>query len=1020
MALKTVHDLVLDDDTDSLLEIDSDADELEEFVESSSSSLSLPLNETIDFDLVYALHAFPADLEGQANVAKGDSLFLLDDSNSYWWLVRVLKTEQVGYIPAENIETPLERLARLNKHRNVDLSSATTDEVRADLESTAAGLAPHPGNGVRNPLSRRQSLAFSCSLRVHRYPPAVWQEEEWLVAREEYRAATVPEYDEYDLSAFDEDEDHEEGDWEEGTFDAEDAQLAAETVDMMTLLTQTMSPPPSIPSRPSASASVDEVKVISAEASRPDTKLSKLVVEEERKPIEVSEREELDTPTTPTKVPEVLSPLPQAPPAQSPQSSSEGKLRKRGPPNGGDEREAKKKKGSGVFAIFSRKNGRDKSKNSSSSESENASRSSEDSSIRRSLSISSASTEGPNANVASPRQPSSLATETTVIQPRPAPQAISPVRSSSLAADVTDALSPRGSFISSPATPRSRPTSLILVPGAVDIITGKAPELSVIRVFAGPNLHTEVTFKTVLLNSTTTTEEMIKQAAHRFRLELLDPGDYCITVKRVEGTATVLQPDDRPLQVFEGLAEGAPRVTRRSSIGSIASLTSVLSNDFTDDSAVKFYLSRKTDNAVGTIAEAPLSSDVRFALQLVLHAVDLPDDMIFDPVTEAIIFKDALKDRVRISAGVSQTMRTKAFVLPMNVTVAEVIETGLERYGIEDGLVDGGDEVEDKVSRRKSVRLRYRLTMADARTGEERELLPSSRIVDALSKPPTAANKKNSEDESTPSFILRRATSYRTSYASSRPRSISSALDELALAKLHRNSISSVTSSSPPESTAGMTRQEIIAAQRKATRATQQAILSSTEDVRLSATSEKNIVASLDKPSETNSPRPSSRPLTPNSVGSTPLSDENFLRAATGTPTSGKPFSLASVFSRRQPSASSVFSDTVSGYVTAPSAPESPSRTPTPKASSQKKVFLPNDDFGMSHMMAIIELRAAQARPRPVVVPIHAVDAMLFGRKPEMNSLHPRMREIYAEGFKLLEQTDVYLDEFMSSKRKQA
>lgn len=39
------------------------------------------------------------------------------------WLVRVLRSQEVGYIPAENIETPFERLARLNKHRNVDVSN---------------------------------------------------------------------------------------------------------------------------------------------------------------------------------------------------------------------------------------------------------------------------------------------------------------------------------------------------------------------------------------------------------------------------------------------------------------------------------------------------------------------------------------------------------------------------------------------------------------------------------------------------------------------------------------------------------------------------------------------------------------------------------------------------------------------------------------------------------------------------------------------------------------------------------
>jgi hypothetical protein len=112
------------DEEHSVMEDDSDTEERDgEYMDEDddrSSELSIP-NESIDFDLVYALHSFAATVEGQANVVKGDSLFLMDDSNSYWWLVRVLKTHEVGYIPAENIETPFERLARLNKHRNVDV-----------------------------------------------------------------------------------------------------------------------------------------------------------------------------------------------------------------------------------------------------------------------------------------------------------------------------------------------------------------------------------------------------------------------------------------------------------------------------------------------------------------------------------------------------------------------------------------------------------------------------------------------------------------------------------------------------------------------------------------------------------------------------------------------------------------------------------------------------------------------------------------------------------------------------------
>ncbi|KAJ3413725.1 hypothetical protein HDV05_007628 [Chytridiales sp. JEL 0842] len=80
-----------------------------------------PEAETIDYSLVYALHTFVANLEGQVCVLKGDSLELLDDSNSYWWLVKCIKTDEIGYIPAENVETPFERLARLNKMKNVQL-----------------------------------------------------------------------------------------------------------------------------------------------------------------------------------------------------------------------------------------------------------------------------------------------------------------------------------------------------------------------------------------------------------------------------------------------------------------------------------------------------------------------------------------------------------------------------------------------------------------------------------------------------------------------------------------------------------------------------------------------------------------------------------------------------------------------------------------------------------------------------------------------------------------------------------
>lgn len=67
----------------------------DEFMDKISSSPSID-DEDIDFEFVYALHNFVATVEGQANAAKGDTMVLLDDSNSYWWLVRVVKDGSIG------------------------------------------------------------------------------------------------------------------------------------------------------------------------------------------------------------------------------------------------------------------------------------------------------------------------------------------------------------------------------------------------------------------------------------------------------------------------------------------------------------------------------------------------------------------------------------------------------------------------------------------------------------------------------------------------------------------------------------------------------------------------------------------------------------------------------------------------------------------------------------------------------------------------------------------------------------
>ena len=308
-----------------------------------------------------------------------------------------------------------------------------------------------------------------------------------------------------------------------------------------------------------------------------------------------------------------------------------------------------------------------------------------------------------------------------------------------------------------PPQPRPRPGSLIITNSSSNDVQAN---LNVIRVFAGKNLQTEATFKTVLLNASTTSSELVRQALQRFRLPAAeDDNHYYLTVKQVEGGAfAVLESHEKPLVVFETLVNETIEMPKlnRNSVGSISSIASNLSmhpaitklsmNDFTDDSSVKVYLNRRTDDtdddsnghdddtvkanvsfgsesdvvspqkgqylAVSSGPDRFTSPSIRFPLQVVIYAEDLPEDMQFHPTTEAIVYKSSLPDPTS-PVVVSPALRRKIFMLPKNVTAAEVTEIGLERFGIQDGVVDGGDEVEDKTTKRRSgVRIRYGLTVS--------------------------------------------------------------------------------------------------------------------------------------------------------------------------------------------------------------------------------------------------------------------------------------------------------------------
>lgn len=1316
------------DEEHSMLEDDSDQDERDgDYADDDdrSSSLSIP-NESIDFDLVYSLHSFAATVEGQASVVKGDSLVLMDDSNSYWWLVRVLKTQEIGYIPAENIETPFERLARLNKHRNVDLASATQAEMQEgghlaynmSLRAGSNQQTPSPTSGGAASRSRqhaRRSVIFTPALQVCRYPPAVWgddeeedDDDEWdvggyededpslaedMLAEQERRGGGGGDSDDgmsweealpdpSRVMATEEDQrrhqelqaqqvqqqqqfqQRQEAEEHAAQLEHQQRQQIEEQRRQQQLVTQPTSrqapdtvtqrstglsihtsgsrdhiiplqeaSSSSSPSTPSTSRSLDpaealETKKISMTPSvaqdnnqrgqalrQPQPRTvgpllpSEVMLrqEEERKrtreeieALEEAARKKAKTPSSgrPTGGPAKLR--------KEPQSS--------GDEDSGKERDKKGKSGGLFGRLFDRR--KDKHKEKGSSESIDSGRGNDQRGSEESGRSSNNADAGigpqtpPRRGAAPAVAPSPVSQHATSLRQRdkeqqtlyqqqyltrsPAspPEAQSALQISPGSLGLVALGLGNASSTLSPSSDgrRPRPGSLLIGGNISGDGSSSVPELSVIRVFAGKKLQTEATFKTVLLNSSTSSEELVKQAIQRFRLPAgEDATDYYLTVKRLEGSSAVLHPNEKPLVVFETLAEAAldlPKV-KRSSVGSISSIASNLSqhpaikklpmNDFTDDTAVKIYLNRRAesgseesvtleegDNTISTesrpgdeqniglrlrtqylgasVASERFSSpSFRFALQLMIYPDDLPDDMVFDPLTEAIVFKHTLRDRAHAPAS-SAPFRRKIFVFPKNVTVAEVIEIGLERFGIPDGVADGGDEVEDKnTKRRSSSRVRYVLNvLVDSK---ERELTPPGKVIDAYPRPPayrpadrrSIDSKRRSFDSmqllgspedvnaEDPVFILRRAVTYRTS--SSRHR-LSAPLDEIALQKMHRESVSSSSIASEDNDTKRhISKQELIAAQRAATRANQRAILSAqansqrgvdvflpnnavlrssrydtdertrysyveggeTYDIsdimeeewdsssgkgdllegvlsrggaRDGVDEKLHRVLSKIKGSRTIQRSQSSPPdsaSTDDSVYSSIIGDEALQsaversRSATpvgadndSAPRAASPASERTVtpeLRRRRSATSSSAShgrstpqqqviqpqqphlrqisiasvattDSSSGYRTAVGSPSSPSPAKVALRQRKPKVTLPKDDFGVSHMMAIIELSGLQDKPAPLP-PLNPVDEMLFGRPLNLDELHPAIKEIYAPTLKQLDEMGQILDDLL-------
>ncbi|KAJ2780363.1 protein phosphatase regulator [Coemansia javaensis] len=106
-----------------------------EIVSDDNDSDSSLVDEDVEDGFVYALFHFPQMVDGQITVEEGEKLTLLDDSNSYWWLVQSLRDNKMGYIPADNIETSEGKKARVYRRRNLRLCQPDAELIRlAELQ----------------------------------------------------------------------------------------------------------------------------------------------------------------------------------------------------------------------------------------------------------------------------------------------------------------------------------------------------------------------------------------------------------------------------------------------------------------------------------------------------------------------------------------------------------------------------------------------------------------------------------------------------------------------------------------------------------------------------------------------------------------------------------------------------------------------------------------------------------------------------------------------------------------------
>ncbi|CAG8449323.1 12365_t:CDS:2, partial [Acaulospora colombiana] len=735
------------DDDDATLVDESSNEEEEEYL----TSPSIP-NENIDFELVYALHKFQATVEGQISVERDDKLKLLDDSNSYWWLVKVLRCDAVGYIPAESIETPYERLARLNRHRNINFASSGNNKEEDYLRREHKGQV--------------KIVSFTSPLHVVAEEHSDYLEDIDDESYEEYEGDdelleddTEPTTDpalqnekveDTGINGLQENSDTNKNAPKSEVLDDENQQQNNEedllrhdqaSQHQLGQPAHKQNSEPAIgrmkqnvytneQNHSASSVPSDITKIINQPGETIKTSLTPALgsdfmdfSDDEERQSNAKTNKPFGNDPTKTKISfdELIK--------------NDEKDEKKG---GKSKKEEKKKEGGRFMNFFKRK-----SKKKEEEPPKQFSKTTGNSNYNNRVKPANIQYQQMDSQ-SSPRQGSLTDQQRIQVQvdlhsqrdqgqqsqmqqqgqqkmqalTRPPLQQKSQLRPQSPQQQEKYQEHQQFSNINSQSqqTPATQSNTIY----------------NVFRIFAGKNIMASEEFKVVLLSPTISVKDLIKKTLIRFKLDSEENwADYYITVKEINGDQVRLSPHDHPLEIYDSLiTSSVPLPTvRRESISSISSTFSNLSGhdvikalDLQNESqnSACFFLNKKSKRGSRS------SEERKIRVRVLVYADDLPvrlrSKSLQIPRTSMSVPKHLAEKASRRRSREEGKPKEKSVIVNTNATVINVIEKAMNKFGITEGIADDG-----RVSDAGSEKLIYHLTMIV--DGEEKALSPETFVT---------------------------------------------------------------------------------------------------------------------------------------------------------------------------------------------------------------------------------------------------------------------------------------------------